>query len=243
MRGGISFEGLLQGRVTVEAGTAVKAYFVANGSDALKGKAVVITGNGIMDFGLEGQAIDGVIDVYEADGYMDVVLEGFAIATGLTVLPAAGNYLVVNGAGLVKPANAGVKQSMTKVVTTKASTGGTITVTVTAAGSTALAAGKAIPVTVDTTTVATNGASVRAALAADPDVAAYFTVGGATDTVILTRKFEATNETESIAFTLGTAVAFAMGSTTDVAGVAPAVTNARCYTVDATTKLVELKLS
>jgi len=133
--------------------------------------------------------------------------------TKVASAPAINQFSVTAG-------TTGTKQSMSKTVTTKAATGGTATITVTAAGSPALVAGKAIAVTLSTVDVNTNASEVRSVLQSDPDIAAYYDVSGASAEVILTRKVAAASESASIAFTLGTAVAFVMGSTTTVAGVA-----------------------
>lgn len=101
----------------------------------------------------------------------------------------------------------GTKQVETATAAGNISTSGNLTVTVTAAGMTN--SPKAISVAVldtddDGSAIA---AKIRAALAADVDVAAYFDVSGATDAIILTRKAAAANDvTLNIALANGTSV-------------------------------------
>lgn len=222
-RGGLGYEGIGFQAATFKAGAGIKALVTAANRDAVVGVPVVITDNSIVDLGTDGDVPFGIIDVYEDDGHCTVQFRGFredvkVVDAGIT----PGRVCLLDGNGKMKDSTdgIGVKQSMTKSVTTKASTGGTATITITAPGSVALASGKAIEVTLDTTSTATNAASIRAALNADTDITAYFTVGGTSAAVSLTRKVAAANETETFAFALGTAVAAAMGDTTDVAGAA-----------------------
>lgn len=114
----------------------------------------------------------------------------------------------------------GTKQSMTKTVSTKASTAGTATITIVAAGSVALSSGKAVTVNLTTADVNTNASEIRSALMADNDISAYFDIGGTNADVELTRKSPAAPESESFNFALGTAVGAALSTTTSVPGVA-----------------------
>lgn len=223
MRGGLSYEGIGFQAATFKAGAGLKALVAAANRDVVVGVPVVITNNNEVDLGTDGDVPFGIIDVYEDDGHCTVQFRGFreeikVVDAGIT----PGRVCLLDGSGKMKDSTdgVGVKQSMTKSVTTKASTGGTVNITIKAAGSVALASGKVISVTVDTTSTDSNAASIRAALNADTDITDYFTVGGTASAVSLTRKVAAANETETFTFALGTAVAFAMGDTTDVAGVA-----------------------
>ncbi len=114
----------------------------------------------------------------------------------------------------------GTRQSMTKTVTTKASTAGTATITITAAGSPALASGKAVTVNLSATDAKTNASEIRSVLQADPDITYYFDVGGTDADVVLTRKLAAASESEAFTFALDTAVGAALGTTTSVPGAA-----------------------
>lgn len=90
----------------------------------------------------------------------------------------------------------GTKQVETMTVPGGATSDGDLVVTVTAAGSVALAAGKAINVTVaNLDTAAQVAGKIRTALGLDADVAAFFTIGGASDQVVLTAKAAAANDT------------------------------------------------
>lgn len=223
MRGNLSYEGIGAKYATFKAGAGIKALVAAADRDVVVNIPVVVTDNNTVDLGTAGDVPFGVIDVYENDGHCSVQFRGFredvpVVDAGIT----PGRVCLLDGTGKLKDSEDGIgtKQSMTKSVTTKASTGGTVIVTIKAAGSVELASGKAITVTVDTTSTDSNAASIRAALNADTDITAYFTVGGTASAVSLTRKVAAANETETFTFALGTAVACAMGATTDVAGVA-----------------------
>ncbi len=120
----------------------------------------------------------------------------------------------------ITPGTTGTKQSMTKAVTTKASTAGTATLTITAAGSVALATGKAVTVNLTAVDVNTNASEIRSALQSDPDISNYFDIGGAAADVTLTRKVAAETESEAFDFALVDAVGAVLGATTPVAGVA-----------------------
>jgi hypothetical protein len=89
----------------------------------------------------------------------------------------------------------GIKQVETLAIVGTANANGNLPVTVTAANSVALAAGKVINVAIlnlDTNTAVAG--KVRAALAADVDVAAFFTISGAGANVIGTAKTPAAND-------------------------------------------------
>jgi hypothetical protein len=122
----------------------------------------------------------------------------------------------------ITPGTTGTKQSMTKAVTTKASTAGTALITIAAAGSPALSSGKTVTVNLTTVDVATNASEIRSVLQSDPDIANYFDIGGAdaNANVTLTRKVAAAPESESFDFALGTAVDAVLGDTTAVVGIA-----------------------
>lgn len=223
-RGEISHEGAGYRGDPFYAGAGIKALVAAGTRDSVVGLPVVLVSgvNNTVDLGTDGDTIFGVIEVYEMDGVCTVQTNGYASnVPTIATSPTVGKVAALDGAGKVKDSTdgAGVKQAMIKKVTAKATTGGDATVTITAAGSVALADGKAITVTLDTTSTTTNATSIREAVAADADVAAYFTVGGTGTTIILTRKVAAVSEYESFDFALSTAVAAAMGETVGVDGI------------------------
>jgi len=119
----------------------------------------------------------------------------------------------------VQAGTPGTKQAMSKKVASEATTAGAIVVTIKAAGSPALAEGKAITIDVTDSDKNTNALEIRTALQSDRDVAVYFDVGGDDDEITLTRKVIAINEVESFTFALDTAEGLAMGETETVAGV------------------------
>ena len=152
----------------------------------------------------------------------------------------SGDLTVVDGDNVdFTLGDVGVKQSMTKTVTTKATTAGAVTVTITAAGSMALANGKDVTVTLDTTSVNSNATSIRGALGADEDVSAYFVVSGTGADVVLTRKVAAANEVMSFAFEDTGTTGAKMGATTDVAGVADPTAGEYTFATDTVTFAVE----
>ena len=129
-----------------------------------------------------------------------------------TSAPGFNEFKVVDGV-------LGTKQSMTKVVTAKATQSGKVKVTIKAAGSPALAEGKVIIVDVTVAEADINALEVRTALQSDRDVATYFDITGENANVVVTRKVIAINEVELFNFELDTAVGMTMGNTTAVAGV------------------------
>jgi len=127
--------------------------------------------------------------------------------------PSAKQFSVASGV-------AGTKQAMEKSVTAVATTAGTATITITAAGSAALVGGKAVEVNLTDVDADTNADEIRSVLLSDPDVSAYFDIGGVAAEIVLTRKIAAITESEAFDFTLDTVIGIVLGSTTSVAGVA-----------------------
>ena len=102
----------------------------------------------------------------------------------------------------------GLRQVETATVVATISQAGNGTFTVTAANSANLAAGKAISVAValNDTAILVAG-KARTVLAADADVAAFFTVGGTGATIVLTAKTAAANDTSmNLAMVDGTCI-------------------------------------
>lgn len=118
----------------------------------------------------------------------------------------------------ITPGTTGTRQSMAKSVTAAATTAGTATITITAAGSPALASGKAVVVNLSDTSINANASEIRSALESDPDISGYFDIGGEDSEVILTRKVAADAESEAFSFALGTAEGATMGATTTIPG-------------------------
>jgi hypothetical protein len=109
MARGIEFEGIGALRATFKAHGSVSAVALASGAAAVEGKAVTVTGNGEMGFGTAGDPLRGIIETYEDDGYMTVQVKGFKEGVpGISgALPAANDFLCVNGAGAVSKVASG----------------------------------------------------------------------------------------------------------------------------------------
>lgn len=223
-RGGLGYEGIGFQAATFKAGAGIKALVEAANRDAVVGIPVVVTSAGdTVDLGNAGDVPFGFIDVYENDGHVGVQFRGFredvpVVATGVT----PGRVCLLDGSGALKDtaSGIGVKQSMSKTVTTGATEAGDAIVTITAAGKAELADGKDITVTLAVGTATATATAIETALKADEDVKAFFDVTRSTATVILTAKVPADNDdTMEIEFTAGDTGAV-MGDTTDVAGVA-----------------------
>jgi hypothetical protein len=114
-RGGLDFEGLGERFVTKQADTALKAIALASGFAYVEGKAVAVTGNGLVGFGAAGNPLYGRIDKYEDDDYLTVQYGGYAILSGVSgSLPVAGTDFVpvVDGAGAVMASAGAAGKSM-----------------------------------------------------------------------------------------------------------------------------------
>lgn len=102
-RGGLDFVGIDFSAVTMKANTAMVSMATISGVAAVEGKAVTITANGEVGFGVNGNKLFGRVDKYESDGYVTVQHRGYAELPGVSgSLPVAGDFLVVDGAGAVK---------------------------------------------------------------------------------------------------------------------------------------------
>ena len=146
----------------------------------------------------------------------------------ISIKDSATEVTLVNGEGSVTLNGnaaawlAGTKQVETIAVTGGCSTAGNLTVAVTAAGMTGSPKSVTVAVTTDDNTTDEVAAKVRAALAADATVGAYFTVGGSNSDIVLTKKAKAANDaTLAIAFTVGSTGVTVGSSTNTTAGVAP----------------------
>lgn len=223
-RCGLSYAGYGFESATFKAGAGIKALVAAANRDAVVGIPVVVTNAGdVVDLGNAGDVPFGFIDVYEDDGHVGVQFRGFredvpVVVAGVT----PGRVCLADGDGALKDTTIGigVKQSMAQTVTTGATAAGDIVVTVKAAGSAALADGKAITVTLAIGTATVTATAIETALKADADVKAFFDITRATAAFTLTAKVPADNDaTMAITFAVAETGAV-IGSTTDVAGVA-----------------------
>jgi hypothetical protein len=108
-RGGVGFEGIGAEYVTVQAHGSVSSVALVSGASAVEGKAVTVTGNGQMGYGTAGDPLRGIIQKYEDDGNMTVQVKGFKEGVpGISgALPAANDFLCVNGAGAVSKVASG----------------------------------------------------------------------------------------------------------------------------------------
>jgi len=99
----ISFNGLYADHdfITMKAATGVKTMATASGKAAVEGLAVTVEGNQTAGFGSIGNPLLGIIHKYEDDGFVTIQKGGIAEIATVSSTPAAGDSLVVNGAGLV----------------------------------------------------------------------------------------------------------------------------------------------
>lgn len=104
-RGGVDFEGIRRSCVTYAADDSIKTLAGSDNRAAVVDKAVTITGDGTVGFGVDGDPLLGAIYQYEYDGYVSVQDTGYVIVPGVAgSLPAPGDVVVVNGSGAVKTA-------------------------------------------------------------------------------------------------------------------------------------------
>ena len=146
----------------------------------------------------------------------------------ISIEDSATEVTLVNGEGSVTLNGnaadwlAGRGQVETIAVTDGCSTAGDLTVAVTAAGMSPSPKSVTVAVTTDDNTTDEVAAKVRAALAADATVGAFFTVGGSNSDIVLTKNAKAANDaTLAIAFTVGSTGVTVGSSTNTTAGVAP----------------------
>ena len=102
-RGGISFDGIGAAQTTYKAGSALVSAVIANDRDYVKNMAVTISGAATADFGSDGDALLGFVDVYENDKHVGVQDRGYRVDVP-AVSAAVGQIAVVNGTGKVKGA-------------------------------------------------------------------------------------------------------------------------------------------
>ncbi len=102
-RGGLSFEGIGANQTSYRGGSAIKAIVEANDRDYVVNMAVAISGAATADFGADGDALLGFVDVFENDGYIGVQDRGYRIEVPtVSSSPTVGQIAVVDGAGKVK---------------------------------------------------------------------------------------------------------------------------------------------
>lgn len=110
MRGGISFEGIGIQQATFVAGEDLKALVDEVGRDGVVGVPVVVSGNGEVDLGSDGDTVFGAIDVYENDGHVGVTFRGFVVDVPVgSVAPTVGKIVAVNGDGQAKDSSSTAK--------------------------------------------------------------------------------------------------------------------------------------
>ncbi len=236
-RGGLSYGDIGFGSATFEAHSDIIALVASGGKDSVVGLPVVIVGNNKVGLGTDGDVPYGFIDaceqkisqddIYATEVFVGVQFGGFredvpTVDGGVV----AGRLCVVNGSGKIKDSSTGigVKQKMTKVVTaaiTNAEAAGDVTVTVKATGGEGLTEGKAIAVTLEATdlTVELVAAAIRAELADDDKVKAFFAVSGDGANVVLEALEEAAHDANmAITFADTDTTGATMGDTTVVNG-------------------------
>lgn len=102
-RGGISFEGIGFESATFKAGDGIKALVASANRDAAAGLAVVVSGDGTVDLGADGDTVFGFIDVYEDDGHCGVQFRGFRTDVPVNAAaPTPGDVAAVDGTGKIK---------------------------------------------------------------------------------------------------------------------------------------------
>lgn len=157
--------------------------------------------------------ITGVVTIYGKNSAGEVISEALT-ANGTTVVDGAKAFAEFTRVALPIQNHTPVAQVETATAAGTVTKAGNAAVTVTAAGLTGSPKTIAVPVALNDNAAAI-ATKIRAALAADAAVAAMFTVGGATDAVILTKKLPAANDTTlNIAIDDGTGEGASEGVTT-----------------------------
>lgn len=110
MRGGISFEGIGIQQTTFKAGASLQALVKENDRDFVVNMPVVISGNGEVDLGTDGDTVFGFIDIYENDGHVGVTFRGFRtdVPIGATA-PTIGKIAATDGSGKAKDSSSTAK--------------------------------------------------------------------------------------------------------------------------------------
>lgn len=110
MRGGISFEGIGVQQATFKAGTALKALVKEKGRDYVINMPVVVSGNGEVDLGTDGDTVFGFVDVYENDGHVGVTFRGFRTDVPIgAIAPTIGKLTATDGTGKAKDSSSTAK--------------------------------------------------------------------------------------------------------------------------------------
>lgn len=186
-------------RIALAANALIAAHFTVGGLT----NAVILTAK-------VAAANDATLNIAIDDGTGDGASEG--------VTAAASSANTTAG---VAP----VQQVETIPVSTGATKDGNLTVTVTANGMTGSPKAVEIPIGAHHDTAAKVAAVIRAALAADASIAAFFTVGGTVADIVLTAKTAAANDaTMALALSNDGSTSVTVGESADTtAGVAPAI--------------------
>lgn len=109
-RGGLGFYIPESTKVTFKAGAGIKALVAAANRDAVVGVPVVVSGEGEVDLGTDGDTIFGLIDVYEMDGHCSVQIDKFREDVPIGVVaPTVGKIVAVDGTGKIKDSSTTAK--------------------------------------------------------------------------------------------------------------------------------------
>jgi len=109
-RGGISFEGIGVQQATFKAGAGLKALVEANDRDYVENLPVVVSGNGEVDLGTDGDTIFGFVDVYENDDHVGVTFRGFRVDVPIgATAPTIGKLAATDGDGKAKDSSSTAK--------------------------------------------------------------------------------------------------------------------------------------
>jgi hypothetical protein len=102
-RGGISYAGVGEKFVTVQAAGSVSAVALASGFAYVENKAVTEESDGKFGYGSAGDPIRGIIDHYEGDHYMTLQIGGYRedVPGVSAALPTLNKPIAVNGSGAV----------------------------------------------------------------------------------------------------------------------------------------------
>jgi hypothetical protein len=154
--------------------------------------------------------------VITGKNYAGEAIEETIALDGANAVDGAKAFKTVDQVDLPAQTHTPALQQETITVTHGCDQNGTLVITVTAAGMTNSPKAVNVDVTADDNTVNEVATKIRAALAADTDVSAFFTVGGADAAVLLTAKaYTANDATMEIAMTDAPATGVTVGASTN----------------------------
>jgi hypothetical protein len=152
----------------------------------------------------------------------DEVISEIIATNGNAVVEGAKAFKTISSVTLPPRVHVPALQQETIEVTTGTDKNATLVVTVTAAGMANSPKAVNVPVVADDDTVGEVATKIRAALTADADVGAFFTVGGADAIVQLTAKsYAADDATMAIALTSADTSTVAVGASTNLTAGSP----------------------